>query len=73
MTAPNCRDGGGNLISNTDANLIWNAGGASSVVLVTACYSWELGGKLPFLNIGNLPDGSFLVQASYAFRTEPYN
>ena len=73
ITQPNCKDGGGNLISNAAANASWNAGGSSSVVVVTGCYTWEFGGKLPFLSIGNMPDGSFLVQASYAFRTEPYN
>lgn len=73
ITEPNCKDGGGNLISNSAANASWDAGGSSSVVVVTGCYSWEFGGKLPFFNIGNLPGGAFLVQASYTARTEPYN
>ena len=42
-------------------------------MLVTVCYPWEFGGKLPFFKIGNLSDGSLLMQASVAFRTEPYN
>ena len=73
ITEPSCKDGGGNLISDAAAKASWNAGGANSVVIVTGCYTWDFGGKLPFFNIGNMPDGSYLVQASYAFRTEPYN
>ena len=46
---------------------------ASSVVLVTVCYPWEFGGKLPLFKIGNLQGGALLMQASAAFRTEPYN
>jgi Flp pilus assembly pilin Flp len=73
LAEPSCKDVSGNLISMASANSSFDAGGASSVVLITGCYSWELGGQLPFFKIGNMPDGSFLVQSSYAFRTEPYN
>ena len=31
------------------------------------------GGKLPFFKMGNLTDGSLLMQASVAFRSEPFN
>lgn len=48
-------------------------GGASSVVLITVCYPWKFGGQLPFMKLGDLGDGSLLIQASVAFRTEPYN
>lgn len=50
----------------------FDAGGASSVVLVTVCYPWSFGGKLPFITLGNLSDGSLLIQASVTFRTEPF-
>ena len=73
VTEPNCKDGGGNLISNTTANGSFNAGGASSVVVVTGCYQWDFGGPMPFLNIGTMPGGKYLIQATYAARTEPYN
>ena len=43
------------------------------MVLVTVCYPWKFGGKLPIFKVGNLSDGSLLMQASAAFRTEPYN
>jgi Flp pilus assembly protein TadG len=50
----------------------FNAGGASSVVLVSVCYPWSFGGSLPFITLGNMKDGSLLIQASVAFRTEPF-
>jgi hypothetical protein len=34
---------------------------------------WLSGGKLPMLKMGNLANGALLMQASAAFRTEPYN
>jgi Flp pilus assembly protein TadG len=51
----------------------FDTGGSSSVVLITVCYPWQFANKLPFLKFGNLTDGSMLMQASVAFRTEPYN
>jgi Flp pilus assembly pilin Flp len=55
-----------------DAKAEFNPGGASSVVLITVCYPWSFGGNLPFLTLGNMKDGSLLIQASVAFRTEPF-
>ena len=73
ITEPDCKDGSGDLISNTAANAAFDAGGASSIVVLTGCYKWDFGGKLPFFSIGNMPDGSRLIQSSFAQRTEPYN
>ena len=56
-----------------DSAAAFDAGAGSSVVLVTVCYAWEFGGKLPFFKMGNLSDGSLLMQASVAFRSEPFN
>jgi Flp pilus assembly protein TadG len=72
-TEPSCKDGSGNLISNSAANSGFNAGGASSVVVVTGCYQWDFGGPMPFLTGGSLANGAYLIQASSAARTEPYN
>jgi Flp pilus assembly protein TadG len=69
ISEPACATAG-NLIA--DSSAAFNAGTGSSVVLVTVCYPWELGGKLPLFKLGNLNDGSLLMQASVAFRTEPY-
>ncbi len=49
-----------------------SSGGASAVVLVTACYEWELAANLPFLRLGKMSNGSALIQAATTFRTEPY-
>lgn len=56
-----------------EASAAFNAGNASSVVLVTVCYPWDFGGQLPFIHLGNLKNGALLMQASVSFRTEPYN
>jgi hypothetical protein len=73
LVEPNCKDGSGNLISDASARGNFNAGGASSVVVVTGCYQWDFGGPMPFLTGGSLANGAYLIQASYAARTEPYN
>jgi Flp pilus assembly protein TadG len=51
----------------------FDPGNASSVVLLTVCYPWDFGAKLPFIRLGNLKNGALLIQASVTFRTEPYN
>jgi Flp pilus assembly protein TadG len=73
MTQPNCKNNANGLKADTDAMAAFDAGAASSIVLVTICYAWGFGAKLPFFPLGQLSDGSFLIQASAAFRTEPYN
>lgn len=69
ISSPSCASAG-SMISDTSA--AFSPGATSSVVLVTFCYGWDFGGKLPFFKLGTLSDGSFLMQASVAFRTEPY-
>jgi Flp pilus assembly protein TadG len=70
IVEPKCATNGV-LVNQASAG--FDTGGASSVVLVTVCYPWEFGGKLPFIHLGNLKNGELLLQASVAFRTEPYN
>lgn len=69
ISAPSCATGG-TLVSNSSTT--FSAGSSSSVVLVTFCYSMSMLGVPVFGKKGTLSDGSFLVQASVAFRTEPY-
>ncbi len=71
ITTPTCIDSGGDLLP--PAGTTYNPGAESTVVLVTVCYEWELAGKIPFLNLSNMQNGSALIQASTTFRTEPYN
>ncbi len=72
MVKPNCKSASNNIKTAAEASAGFNAGGASDIVLITGCYSWEFGGNLPYFKLGNLADGSFLVKSTYAFRTEPY-
>ena len=69
-----CLDNNGNLASSgsDSASVASMAGGASSVVLITVCYEWELASRLPFLRLGRMSNGSALIQAATTFRTEPY-
>jgi Flp pilus assembly protein TadG len=64
---PNCLTNG--ALSNGSE---FDMGGASEVVLVWVCYEWELAGKIPFLRLGDMANGSRLIQATTVFRTEPY-
>jgi Flp pilus assembly protein TadG len=68
IVEPHCTNDG-TMVNQTSAN--FDPGGGNSVVLVTVCYAWKFGGQLPFFKISNLSDGSMLMQASAAFRTEP--
>ena len=56
-------------------------GGPAKVVVVTLFYDWRMFTKMPGLGdftgkiglgLGNMPDGSRLISASTAFRTETY-
>ena len=49
-----------------------SSGEAGKVVLVTACYEWDLAAVIPFIELGNMEGGASLLQASTTFRTEPY-
>jgi Flp pilus assembly protein TadG len=71
IVTPTCIDAGGDLVP--PAGTTYNPGGETTVVLVTVCYEWELAGRIPFLNLSNMSNGSALIQASTTFRTEPYN
>jgi len=70
IVEPNCANNGTMVNQSTAA---FDPGSASSVVLVTVCYAWKFGGQPPIFKVSNLSDGSMLMQASAAFRTEPYN
>ncbi len=75
ITPKACLDASGNMAgSGNGGDPVGNSsGGASRVVLITACYEWELAARLPFLRLGKMNNGSALIQAATTFRTEPYN
>jgi len=70
-----CVDANGVTMKNdapgTDLIAIYS-GTASDVVVVTACYQWNFPSKLPLFKLGNMSDGSMMLQAATAFRSEPY-
>lgn len=80
----NCIDGSGHLASggNGSDKIGDRAGGASKIVMVTACYNWEASLAIPYYvkdREGNLRSpatkvdgGGLLLQSSVVFRTEPY-
>jgi Flp pilus assembly protein TadG len=70
ISQPNCASNGVVIDQSLAA---FNTGAASSVVLVTICYPWDFGGRLPLMSVSNLQGGALLMQSSAAFRTEPYN
>lgn len=49
------------------------SGAANDIVLVTTCYKWEFANNIPYLNMGQMRDGSMMMQTATAFRTEPYS
>ncbi len=69
---PQCTTSTNALTSDSDALRAFDAGAQSSVVMVTLCYAWGFGGKLPFLPVPKLSNGAYLIQASAVFVTEPY-
>jgi Flp pilus assembly protein TadG len=72
IAAPSCLSGG-SLVTDASVQSAFNAGGASAVVLVTACYQWKFASSLPFLKFGNMTNGARLIQGSASFRSEPFN
>ena len=68
---PDCIDGSGNLIPDPTNDPV--PGDAGEVVLVIVCYEWKLAAAMPFLNLGNMGNGSAMIQAATTFRTEPYS
>lgn len=61
-----------NSSGNSSDPLEQYAGGAGEVVLVTACYEWDLSQSVSFLGFSGMGNGSTLIQAAATFRTEPY-
>jgi Flp pilus assembly protein TadG len=45
---------------------------ATQTVVVTVCYELDLLQSIPFIKLGNMPNGATMLQASTAFKTEPY-
>jgi Flp pilus assembly protein TadG len=50
----------------------WNAGGPSSIVLVSAFYPWPLFNLTTSYSMSNMANGDRLLRTSVAFRNEPW-
>lgn len=75
ITPQGCVSNTGTLVNssgNASDPLENYAGGAGEVVLVTACYEWDLAQSVSFLGFSEMGNGSTLIQAAATFRTEPY-
>lgn len=75
VTPVGCLDNSGTQTSGTGNSgdaIGQHSGGAGEVVMVTVCYEWDLAAAMPFLQYGNMGNGSAMIQASTTFRTEPY-
>lgn len=75
-TIPTCTNTAGSVVSSnygdTD-NVSTGAGGRERVVIVVACYPWELLASLPYMRLGNVNGGAaHLLQSVQAFKSEPY-
>jgi Flp pilus assembly protein TadG len=46
-------------------------GGRSTIILVVACYTFDLAATLPYLQLGNAQGQAAIIQASTVFKTEP--
>jgi Flp pilus assembly protein TadG len=69
-----CVDSSGVMTNSTgsDGELMSNhTGGAGEVVILTACYEWDLPQSFSFFNVSGLSNGSAVLQAATTFRTEP--
>ena len=60
----------GNALNTTS---FYDLGNENEVILVTACYEWDMTFDLPFLKLGNIgSSGHRLIQAVATFRSEPF-
>lgn len=72
LTPVQCLNGNGALTppaGNAGDRVDRFSGGAGEVVLVTACYEWDIA---RVLGLGNMASGSSLIHAATTFKTEPY-
>ena len=60
-----------NAAGQINSTQAFTPGTQNAVVLVWLCYEWDMA-KFPWINFGNMANGSMLIQATTTFRTEPY-
>ena len=70
MAPPNPLDSNNNLVSTLNGDPTQVSGGQD--VLLTTYYAWPLADPLTRAVLGNMADGSILLQQAAAFRSEPF-
>lgn len=76
VKASPCVDSNKNVVVNSTpggSKISEAAGNASEIVIVTSCYKWDLAASIPIIPLGNMSDGSLMMQAATAFRVEPHD
>lgn len=76
VSIPACTNSAGTVVASnyadTDA-VSAGAGGRDRIVIVVACYPWQLMASIPYLKLGNVNSGSAqLISSVLAFKSEPY-
>ena len=75
IKVPTCTTDGSVTASNyaDDIPVSTGAGGREMIVIIVACYPWELLASIPYLGLGNVNDSKAqLIQSVMAFKSEPY-
>ncbi|MEQ1717602.1 MAG: TadE/TadG family type IV pilus assembly protein [Hyphomicrobium sp.] len=69
-----CLSAGGATVNTASGSdpIATYAGASNDIVLVTTCYKWDFPMQLGFMSLGQMADGSMMMQTATAFRTEPY-
>jgi hypothetical protein len=71
ITPPSCSDA---PTGSDNEQISKYSGTAGDVVLVTLCYRWDMAKNFKFIKLGSGPGGTgdTIIQASTAFKNEPY-
>lgn len=75
LTPVKCLNGDGTMKTPENSagdDIGQHAGGAGEVVLVTACYEWDVAKELNSFGLASMANGSSLIRVATTFRTEPY-
>lgn len=74
VTPKNCLTNGKPSVNTASSKdkIATYSGESSAIVLVTTCYKWKFAAKIPYIDLGQMSDGSMMMQSAASFRNEPY-
>ncbi|MGL4396028.1 MAG: TadE/TadG family type IV pilus assembly protein, partial [Hyphomicrobium sp.] len=58
--------------ANSSDEISQYSGNDNEIVMITTCYKWEFPSKVPWFKLGQMGDGSMMMQSSTVMRTEPF-